>query len=350
MYFKIEYTVKDLFLDFKTKGAQFNYGGKHQIAVTLRPPTKDELKGGYEMQNAFCSVMSQQEPNPKVKAMFLALSNNQTPMGSKYPAESMGYITRSGKIKINYRVPLKFMPDSLQSFCRQIEGLMLKCLKDTVKLIRWRNNKKGPHNPFIFKGAHWSFDGRLWYPMPSSILTFIETSSSFTLSDKCIEETIELTRSNIFEPLSHELYREAWSQRHENPRSALIIGLAAAEVGFKHCLSTLVPHTQWIIENVPSPPLIKMIQEYLPKLPTKYNFNGKALSPPDEVIDDLKKGVQIRNKLVHTGNATVRYEFLEKLLLSIKDILWMLDYYCGFEWALNYIRPETKTKLKPIKK
>jgi len=44
------------------------------------------------------------------------------------------------------------------------------------------------------------------------------------------------------EPLGRQLFREAWSEREMHPRSALVvIGVAAAEVGFKRLVGSLVP-------------------------------------------------------------------------------------------------------------
>jgi hypothetical protein len=42
--------------------------------------------------------------------------------------------------------------------------------------------------------------------------------------------------------------------RRANPRSALIIGMSAAEVGFKQCVGYLVPDAAWLANHVPRPP------------------------------------------------------------------------------------------------
>jgi hypothetical protein len=66
----------------------------------------------------------------------------------------------------------------------------------------------------------------------------------------------ELVTSSEREPVAHELWREAWNLRHPNLRSSLVIGVAAAEVGLKQLIATLVPranrswrtfrHRRWI--------------------------------------------------------------------------------------------------------
>lgn len=158
-----------------------------------------------------------------------------------------------------------------------------------------------------------------------------------------------LVEGSTTEPLGHELYREAWQQKTENPRSALVIGLAAAEVGFKQCVSTLTPTSQWLMENVPSPPLVSMVKNYLPLLPTKLKIYGKVLPPPSKLTKAIQKGVETRNKTIHVGNPAPAPEELESLLLAIRDLLYILDYYCGAEWALDNVRPEIRSELLGIK-
>lgn len=53
------------------------------------------------------------------------------------------------------------------------------------------------------------------------------------------------------EPVAHELWREAWNLRHANPRSSLVIGVAAAEVGLKQLIAALVPDAASLVENIP---------------------------------------------------------------------------------------------------
>src|SRR5438093_1519542 len=44
------------------------------------------------------------------------------------------------------------------------------------------------------------------------------------------------------EPLGHELFREAWNLRIQSPRSSVLVGIAAVEVGVKHFVVGLDPY------------------------------------------------------------------------------------------------------------
>jgi len=141
----------------------------------------------------------------------------------------------------------------------------------------------------------------------------------------------EMLNAGVEEPLGHALWREAWDQRHMSPRSAMLLGVAALEVGIKQFISAAVPDSTWLVEEAPSPPIERMLKEYLPRLPPQ----GKA--PPDDVLKIVRTAVQARNRVVHSGKANFSYETLEASLATIRDLLWKLDAERGFAWATDHL-------------
>ena len=110
------------------------------------------------------------------------------------------------------------------------------------------------------------------------------------------------------QPLYHDLFREAWQNQRDSPRSALVMGVAAAETGFKTSLIDLNPSVSWIVENLQSPPLDRMLRDYMAQLPARNRLNGEVRRPPNKVISKIKKGIELRNKLVHGREETVKTE------------------------------------------
>jgi hypothetical protein len=139
-------------------------------------------------------------------------------------------------------------------------------------------------------------------------------------------------------PLARQLLREAWAQKSASPRSALVLAIAAAEVGFKQCVSVLVPEAGWLVEEVQSPPLYKMLTEYLPHPPVKLGLTGKTLVPPEDLLHEIKTGIKLRNQVAHQGNASVTSEKLDRILKAVSDLLWILDFYQGHKWAICYVQ------------
>ncbi len=250
-----------------------------------------------------------------------------------------------------YSFPWDVLPRYLKDFTGQVHKKLLEAIKRVVGALRWRGAILGPHNP-IFGGSdiQWSFDGEQWYPLPSGGISMkIELGPSWTVHvfDSTRADIDALLADGVSEPLGHELLREAWAERDGNPRSALVIGVAALEVGFKEFVATLVPQAEWLVENLPNPPVVRMLREYLPLLPFRCRFEDRVLPPPQEILEIIHKGVILRNRTAHASGATLRSETIKEILLAVSDVLWLLDYYRGFEWAHEHIRDETKTKIQP---
>src|SRR5205085_9911444 len=109
----------------------------------------------------------------------------------------------------------------------------------------------------------------------------------------------DLLKAEVQAPLGHVLFREAWRLREGNLRSALVMGVAAAETAVKAFIINAAPATSWLIETLQSPPLEKLIRDYLPTLPSK--AVGFQTVPPikKEMRSALKTAVEERNKVVH---------------------------------------------------
>jgi hypothetical protein len=167
--------------------------------------------------------------------------------------------------------------------------------------------------------------------------------------EKCKSDIKNLISLQAQQPLYHDLFREAWQNQLSNPRSALVMGVAAAETGFKTTLTDLNPSMSWIVENVSSPPLVRMLREYMEQLPARNLINGQVLRPPSSLIDTIRKGVELRNKLVHGREEVVAAEEVRLILEAVRDLLYMLDYYRGHDWAMDRLSPEILEYLKSKK-
>ena len=55
-----------------------------------------------------------------------------------------------------------------------------------------------------------------------------------------------------------------------------------------------------------------------------------------------------RNRVSHVGVTAAKFkgDFLHELLPAVADILWLLDFYKGHAWALEFIRAKTRSTLE----
>jgi hypothetical protein len=242
------------------------------------------------------------------------------------------------------------IPPGLRKYADDLAKHLRDYAERTLRVFVWRIGSRDHHNPIgLYRSFGWSDDGVKWQAMPTLLRLDAEVHSILrNFPEAAGEEIAELVRKGRNEPIGHELFREAWSQRNENPRSALILSLAALEAGFKELVATLLPEAEWLVVNAPSPPIVSMLVDYLPQLPTRRRFGGHVLPPPPRVIETIRKGVGLRNSIVHGVHRPLPKDSLRAVLDAIRDVLYLLDVYSGEAWAQDHISADTQSALESM--
>jgi hypothetical protein len=228
---------------------------------------------------------------------------------------------------------------------RLVHKEMSSHARRTMGLIRWRANSHGRPNPIrssLLDGFRWSLDGVEWKIVADSV----SFTASLHVHPQWTSENEQFlgaeTSRELNEPLGHELLREAWVNRIANPRSSIVLAVAAAEVGFKRFASKVFPDTEWILENLPSPPLVKMLKELFPWPQLKVQINGIGLTPPDFVTKTLEKAVKLRNEIVHGREKDLDRRTVVSVINAVRDLLYLLDVAQGQQWALHHLSAESR--------
>jgi hypothetical protein len=225
-------------------------------------------------------------------------------------------------------------------------GSMQKAMRATVSILRWREGlMEGPVSPFRSMREYCSLDGEKWiqiHAARSATLKYTIAPRELIASNDLNKEIVDLVENGIEEPLGHQLFREAWNLRESNPRSALAIGVAAAEVGLKKLIGNLLPDAQWLLDEIPSPPIGMISRKFLPTLHVRARFQGKSVRPPNKLLNKIDEAIKCRNGLVHAGKSPPKSDELEPMLRAIYDFLCVCDVYTGSGWAHKYISPETQ--------
>ena len=232
-------------------------------------------------------------------------------------------------------------PDWLLS----IQSMLTNVIERMVLAYRWMVGADDGHNPIYnrFK-IQSSVDGKNWSPVygPMEVSLTIKFGLGMQqVNDNLIESLKKTVQSKDEEPLGHELFCEAWALRTQNPRSALLIGIAALETRTKEVISKLVPDASWLMEEIPSPPVWKILRYYIPKLPCRGKVNGKVVMP-GAMVKIVQKGTELRNDVTHGKGGVVEADYLENLLRTIRDVLYLLDFYEGRKWAFSNIDYDNK--------
>lgn len=241
-------------------------------------------------------------------------------------------------------------PTIYRDFVLRVHQHLDRTATDLFNMIRWRFGIDG--GPLSLS-SHWAW--MRWHSGPPTDQPFNKHGflnrqvpaggfaltapemSEVSLCQASVEIIEEMTRFGTAQPLYHDIFREAWQNRQDNPRSSLVMGIAAAETGLKTAAVDLHDNsgTEWLFENLPSPPIDRMLRDYIQLLPARRKINDKVRRPPKFALTLIKEGVELRNKLVHGRGKEVNPEKLAEILRAVRDVLYLLDYYRGHDWALE---------------
>jgi hypothetical protein len=314
MFFRVEYVLRDVNLA-EGEELEFSEDAPHPTFLVIRRPSKDEcpdLKPG----ECLATLNTEEAVTEKVRPQFEVVDP---------PRQAVEEIRR--------RITIR-----LAGYLRRV-----------ACVIRWRKGTTGHPNLVVnTKLLHWSDDKQSWKGVPGSLVATLDVGIPSKPLDSMRRASVaELVGDGQAEPLGHELFHEAWHQRKSMPRSSLLIGIAAAEVGFKALVSELVPHAEWLAMHAPTPPLEKMLKEYLPLLPVRQQIKNVAPFVPARLIETLKEGIRFRNETAHRGKGVME-DTLKEILIAVRDLLYLLDFYAGHKWTLELTSYEVQVELKAV--
>jgi len=177
-----------------------------------------------------------------------------------------------------------------------------------------------------------------WDQVPSGIVTVGLPDLSFFNLDESIAPHISLLLDEATpQPLGHDLLREAWRIHESNPRAAVVVAVAAIETGLKQFIASQLPQAEWLLRNLPSPPLHKLLRDFLPSVPSKAKGHQTVPALNSSTVRVVTEAVERRNSIVHVGEAEVDEEWLAALFQEARRLLYDLDYHSGYEWAAKVV-------------
>jgi hypothetical protein len=330
VHFRLSLIVKGLELIPSAGGApRLQLQKAHALEVVLLPGS-----GG---DSSHLDVLAEFETSTKISSAFTALDEERLPEKhlprTEWPRE-LDFVDGNGAIAPGYMVPLWLMPEGMRAFVNGLRREMNEAAEEVLGVLRWRSATLGPARPFSSRGMQYSLDGATWKPIPADTSVRIGESSIVEIGEGAAERLQALLDAGAHEPAGHDLLREAWSQQWSNPRSSMLLGMAALEIGVKSFIAECLPEAEWLALHAPSPPVHALLVEYLPTLKTPA---GRSFEVPDEkTAKAIKVAVGQRNELAHRG-AGVPFGRLENTLITVRKLLFEFDVALGQEWAAGYV-------------
>lgn len=263
---------------------------------------------------------------------------DETPITLPYSVNDRELVASDGKIAEGYFPISDFLPEDLQKLCISIDKILEKHAVRFVRLLRWLENANGSvriREDSSCIGLSWKTTQEQYYNVPWPKLGPVTITTSNLGRINWTEENQQMLAylwriESEQEPLGHQLLREAKSILGYSHRSALLICYSALEVGIKQHISNCVTDASWLVMHAPSPPLYKLLWDYLPKI-----HNGKrAFEKWSEIKPELKLVTQFvddRNKLAHRGENIAGS--VDEYLRITQDLLFAFDVFEGHAWA-----------------
>lgn len=323
---------------FLTEPLRIALGGPHEVTVTLEDLSPETRADPFLADDVLGLAEGEWNVGVTLITTLDAIAKQRLPaelQGKLFPKIGSGtWVELDGM-----DVPFEDLPGAYLSTIRAIEQELSGAIHRTVRLFAWRFALNiGPRAVSSGLGSEWSADGTTWYPLVGPGYLYMSSEGLPQLHDRDRAEVQRLVEIDAQEPFAHELLREARSLKR-NTRSAYIMAVTALEVGLKRYIAERVPLATWMLEEVQTPPVVRMIQEYLPTLTPE----DRKLQPlPERLLKVLRIAVTRRNKLAHVGQEPPTEAELDVAIEAVAETLYVLDWYRGFDWSARHMSLETR--------
>lgn len=289
-----------------------------------------------------CRAEARVEVDHVVHEALLRLAAKQLPEGCDFSQDAIflrDHVNQTqGAIVGDFMLPFRALPQDVRRAAADFALLLSGAITQVLGMFMWRTGDARQHGSFRHGLAEWSSDGSSWHYLPAEFSGVVEGGLVLPLKLSSEASLYAAALAGEREPLAHELLREAALMASSNPRSSLLVAMTAAEVGVKHLLSHLQPQTDWLLENAPGPPLLKMLTRYLPTLSlgTVDGAGSPRLSSAGRSM--LENAVTARNRLAHSGAFTADLREQLALVQFVRELLYVLDFHAGRAWVWPFVQ------------
>jgi hypothetical protein len=347
-------TLEGVFFNpFRPEGLQFTAGPPNPLNVRVAPEKPDSDPGGFQHGLNCRSVTSRSVPTKLANFVEQLIHRKfdwpDEPLVPLIEREQV-QIDAAGNIAEGFSVPFDLYPSALQEVCDDVFRELREGLERFLKLLRWQQEIDAPHQVFEFEPAlYWRVaEGPYWHVgqrRRGSSTT--QSPAGITWSNEDQREFGALwAQPAAEEPLAHELLREAKMALQGSPRSALLLTATALETGVKMHAAKLVPDAGWLLSEMPSPPIHKMLRDYIPMLHAGRGTGLADWAKLRPLFKDAQNLAEYRNDLTHAGEMPADVlATVPQLITSVSDLLYVLDMLEGHEWAKECVSRKTRELL-----
>jgi hypothetical protein len=268
---------------------------------------------------------------------LVAISERRLPQGVDRSKDTAGNTERwlTGEL---LSLPMVIVPRYLGDFLDEVRGDLQSQARRMFELVTWVTDAGMRHHRPLSTGVmEFSLQDGSWVRAPAygpGKPIGLRTDWGIDLDRIDWNNLVEFAAEGRSAPVGHSLIREAHSLMKEAPRSAVVLAAAAAETAVKEAITRLAPDAAFLVDQVQSPPIPKLVNSYLPQLKSRGEDPARLMPVPKHIAHSLTWLFNTRNQVVHNRRQAHFFPNLVEAILDVEDLIWILDYHGGQPWAL----------------
>jgi len=273
-----------------------------------------------------------------------AIAERRLPKGCDLTADEPGNVQRWLDREMDTFV-MTVLDRRIQEEIDEIREDLASQARRFFELLRWLSDAKTSHRPLERGRLEFSIDGRSWSKAPvhpPAKPVGLRVDWGIRLDELDWDGFSQFAQGGQSEPVGHSLIREAMSLRREAPRSAVVLASAALETAVKETIHRLAPDATFLVDETPTPPVAKLVKDYLPQLRSLGSDPTWLMPVPSDLRRSINWLVNTRNRVVHNREQLHSFPGLLEAMLHVQDIVWILDYHCGHDWAMRNVAEATR--------
>ena len=257
------------------------------------------------------------------------------------------YIDENRQISDSFIVPFDLYPEKVQYFVTDTRDTAYTLIREFIHSLRWRQNIPTGHESLSYSLLYWTTDQTPFRVIPEPVIDVsFDAAVGIEWDAPHQSEFQELWNSSQGgEPLGHQLLREAYHLAPIAPLSSILVVVTALEAGVKGFCAELVPGTSWLFEKGPTPPIDRILKDYVRRLIDESPESIDLWNALSDHFSAASKLIEKRNKMAHTGRIPDGTKDAIEYIKIVRDILYAFDILRGHDWAKEWLSRSVRLKM-----
>jgi hypothetical protein len=230
----------------------------------------------------------------------------------------------AGSLPQGLILPASTFPAFYGEFLDSLRAPMLRAIDSAFALLRQRCGD--PSQPRTDDGRIvLRLDEGEWFVPPQSGSMRRGIGRTLTYVDLNAVKDVQrmLDGGDDLDVAGHGLFSEAFNAVFMHPRAGFLVAYVALETSLKRFLSSEVPESRWLLAELPSPPVFKLIEHMAVPIADRKGFKDEARALMG-LVKQVHNLTTLRNELVHGRQPVLQLEAAKRHIVLMETVFWTL--------------------------